>query len=131
MKNLIAAAQLLKITCHEAAYVAGWWKDTETGKDVRDWPHKFFILWVGTKMALIHSEVSEGLEGYRKALMDDKLPQRPALEVELADAVIRIFDLAGGMNYDIGGAIAEKLEYNAKRTDHKLENRSKENGKAF
>jgi len=53
------------------------------------------------------------------------------LEVELADAVIRIFDMAGGLNLDLGGAIAEKLQYNASRADHKPENRRQPGGKAF
>ena len=37
------------------------------------------------------------------------------VEVELADAVIRIADLAGALGLDLGGAIAEKLEYNRNR----------------
>jgi hypothetical protein len=52
-------------------------------------------------------------------------------EVELADAVIRIFDLAGGYGLDLGGALAEKLEYNASRADHKPENRKDLFGKKF
>lgn len=122
---------LLVAVCHGAAASSGWWKDTETGEDVRLWPAKFLSLWIGTKLALVHSEVSEGLEGHRKGLMDDKLPHRPMLEVELADAVIRICDLAGGLDMDLGGAIAEKIRYNAHRPDHKIENRTSEGGKSF
>lgn len=125
------AADTLVHVCYSAAFDSGWWIDAETGEDVRDWPKKFFMLWVGTKLALVHSEVSEGLEGYRKNLMDDKLPHRPMFEVELADAVIRICDLAGGLKMDLGGAIVEKLAFNAQRADHKPENRATENGKKF
>jgi hypothetical protein len=71
------------------------------------------------------------MEGARKGLMDDKLPARTMLEVELADAVIRIFDMAGGLHLDLGGAIAEKLAYNAQRADHKPGNRIKPGGKTF
>lgn len=85
----------------------------------------------GTFIALIHSEISEALEGVRKSLIDDHLPHRSMLEVELADAVIRIFDYAGFKGLDLGGAIAEKNEYNKNREDHKLENRNREGGKAF
>lgn len=129
--NEATAGRYLQDACHEAALSSGWWRDPETGDDVRAWPEKFFKLWVGTKLALVHSEVSEGLEGHRKGLMDDKLPHRPMLEVELADAVIRAFDLAGGMGFDLGGAIAEKLAFNATRADHRIENRQAAGGKLF
>jgi len=66
-------------------------------------------------IALMHSELSEALEADRKDLMDDKLPNRKGFEVELADAVIRIFDTAGARGLDLGGAILEKLEYNKSR----------------
>lgn len=44
--------------------------------------------------------------------MDDKIPHRSMLEVELADALIRICDMAGGLGLDLEGAVLEKLEYN-------------------
>lgn len=69
----------------------------------------------GEKVALMHSELSEALEADRKDLMDDKLPHRKGVEVELADEVIRVFDWCGKMGLDIGGAIMEKLAYNETR----------------
>ena len=66
-------------------------------------------------IALIHSEISEALEADRKDLIDDKLPHRSGLEVELADAIIRIKDFAGGKDLDIDGAVEDKLAYNTTR----------------
>lgn len=79
------------------------------------WPEDPTQRNVGELIALIHSELSEGLEAHRKDLMDDHLPHRKGLEVELADALIRILDMCGGLNLDISGAVKEKLEYNRSR----------------
>lgn len=122
-KNLAYDLQKIVNVCHGQSLEAGWWTDPETGQIL---PPS-----VPTKIALIHSEISEALEADRKDLMDDKLPHRKGIEVELADAIIRIADLAGRLNLDIGGAMVEKLEYNRVREDHKMENRAKENGKKY
>lgn len=112
--------ELVKI-CHGDAVKAGWYTDIHTGE-----PKK---LNIGERMALIHSEISEAFEAYRKGLMDDHLPHREGIEVELADAVIRICDFAGSEGLDLAGAIMEKLQYNRSREDHRIENRLLENGK--
>ena len=119
------AAAVLTHQCHNLAASSGWWTDLKTGEDLSGKKN------IPELLCLIHSEISEAMEGHRKGLMDDKLPHRPMLEVELADAAIRIFDMAGGMGLDVAGAIAEKLAYNAKRADHKPENRVAEGGKKF
>lgn len=104
---------------------AGWWKDIKTGEAFP----KGDVTLVLSKLALVHSEVSEAVEGVRKGLMDDHLKERPMAEVELADAIIRALDLAGHEGWDLAGAIIEKLYYNAQRADHKIENRLAEGGK--
>ena len=120
--------------CHKASVEAGWWKDITTGADfaaeVRNGTRLGKAL-VAEKLCLIHSEISEAMEGHRKGLSDDKLPHRLQIEVELADAVIRIADLAGALGLDLGGAIAEKIRFNEHRPDHKPENRAAAFGKAY
>lgn len=140
---------------------AGWWTDIETGENTLHTRN------VGEMLMLTVTEISEAMEADRKKLMDDKLPHRPGLTVELADAVIRILDLAGSRmaieeqareEYDsgwmsregyeaqygaepgyqresepevhpFGTVLVEKLEFNANREDHKIENRRGPNGK--
>ncbi len=60
-------------------------------------------------LALITSEVSEALEDFRKGNRDH-FPE------ELADVMIRVLDLAGGLGIDLDKAIAAKLEKNRARS---------------
>lgn len=113
----------LQQLCYKRAVDAGWHTDLVTGKPK--------VLNDGEQLMLIVSEIAEGMEGLRKNLMDDKLPHRPMVEVEMADAIIRICHWTGYKGYDLAGAIQEKLDFNSRREDHKIENRIKENGKKF
>lgn len=99
-----------------------WWVDAEGRQIERN---------KGALLMLIVSEVAEAMEGERKDLMDDKIPHRKMAEVELADALIRIFDYAGGFGYDLEGAYRDKMAYNAQREDHTHEARAREGGKAW
>jgi NTP pyrophosphatase (non-canonical NTP hydrolase) len=126
INSINTAADILQYECHQAAKSAGWWIDPKTGASITDNPYCF-----SSKLCLVHSEISEAMEGDRKDLMDDKLPHRKMREVELADAVIRIFDMAGAYQMDLAGAIAEKMFYNQSRADHKIENRVQSGGKSY
>lgn len=118
-RGITAAVEI----CHGLAKRAGWWTDLQTGQPKDRNP--------GELIALCHSELSEALEGVRKSAADSHLPHRKAVEVELADLIIRVFDMAGAWGLDLAGAMIEKLAYNAKRADHKPENRKAAGGKAF
>ena len=121
----LMAVSILMDACYHRGYNAGWWHDLKTGEPTNETRN------VGELLCLVHSEISEAMEGARKNLQDDHLPQHSMFETELADALIRIFDIAGGKNLNLAEALMDKLEYNENRADHKHENRVKEGGKQF
>lgn len=109
---------------------AGWYTDPRTGLTLDRNVMEMLMLTV--------TELAEAAEGWRKDLMDDHLPDFTSVGVELADVIIRILDLAGYLSsgkfpfydkLDIGAAFFAKMQYNAQRSDHKLENRAAPNGK--
>lgn len=88
--------------CHAIACDRGWYAKGERNK--------------GELIALIHSELSEALEALRDGNKpDSKCPEYSSLEVELADALIRIFDMAGYLKLDLEGALGAKMEINRGR----------------
>lgn len=132
--TVLRSAETLRFYCHAVAASSGWWTERDTGRNLTaryDPRQPYNGRNIGELLCLVHSEISEAMEGARKGLMDDHLPDRPMLEVELADAVIRIMDMAGGLGLDVAGAIAAKLAYNQSRADHKPEARAAAGGKAF
>lgn len=107
--------------CHKQ--YANWWINIETGEPIQ--------RNVGELLMLCVSELAEAMEGHRKNLQDDKIPHRKMFEVELADCLIRIFDMAGGLRMDLGGAFVEKMAFNSTREDHKIEQRKAAGGKKY
>lgn len=130
----IEAINALSALVHQRNVDAGWWTCPRSGEDLRGYKYPDNHLAYANRdvialIGLAITELSEAIEGVRKNCMDDKLPNRKMAEVEIADAFIRLFDIAGAHGFDLGNAMAEKLAFNAVREDHKMENR-KNGGKA-
>lgn len=86
---------------------------------------------VALKLMLIVSELGEAMEAhrknkfanieaYKKGVWDTfkqgfELNVKDTLEDEIADTIIRLFDMAGGLNIDLNFHIENKLKYNATR----------------
>jgi NTP pyrophosphatase (non-canonical NTP hydrolase) len=92
---------------HAMACEKGWWPEGPQNPDE-----------IPAKLALIHSEVSEALEQYRDGHMlpyESHSGKPEGFGVELADVLIRVFDLCGYLKIDLDRLVRLKMDYNATR----------------
>jgi NTP pyrophosphatase (non-canonical NTP hydrolase) len=82
---------------HRLAVEKGWW----------DSPRPLPEL-----LCLLHSEISEALEAYRNNIPEG---ESGCLSEELADLVIRIWDMCGALGIDIAKSVEKKHKYNMTR----------------
>lgn len=70
----------------------------------------------GTRIALIHSELSELLDGLRNGNpTSEHIPEYTTAEEEAADVLIRLMDLCHLKGWKLGGAVESKMRYNQTR----------------
>lgn len=82
---------------HQYAKDKGWWEEKREVPEL---------------LCLIHSEISEALEAYRNNV---PIGEKHSLAEELADAVIRIWDMSEALNINIVEEVNKKHKYNLTR----------------
>ena len=100
-----SAIDQLVYLCHQNAVLHGFYEDESVNH-------------VLIKMALVVTELSEVIEGFRNGKgikPDEHCPDFSNEEIEVADSIIRLLDYAGWRNLRLGQALQAKHAYNVGR----------------
>ena len=129
-QQFIESFNALATEAHDTAVSKGWWdsedavllraiasSDPAFSKVLMSLASKLEAKNDGEMIALMHSELSEALEALRHGNPpDDKIPEFSGVEAELADVIIRIFDLCSQRGWRVAEALVAKMEMNKSRS---------------
>ena len=90
--------------CHKIARSKGWYEGGDRN--------------IGEQLMLVVTEVAEAMEDLRVGAMTlsyDSNGKPCGFPIEVADVMIRLFDLAGYLQIDLEGAVDEKIAFNETR----------------
>ena len=114
----VSAWEYMQRKAHTNAINKGWWEKRDKAVEVLNAAGLGAYgkqLVMSQAILLEHCELSEGVEGMRKDLKDDKCPEFDMVVVEHADVIIRMLDLAEKNQWPLAEAIIAKMKMNEGR----------------
>jgi hypothetical protein len=111
--NLTITAGEMEEFCHFMAKRSGWWINPGDGSD-RTETGDFNVA---AMVLSIINEVTCAAHGVEIPQQDELMPEREALEVRLAGAVIRIFNLGQACGFDLTTTMWDMLALNQQYTE--------------
>ena len=115
----LSAFSWLKVVAHRNSKAKGFWDESDLTQGALTHDPKLLDHYLTqerlAKAGLVASELGELIEGIRKPGPDQHLPDFSQQEVEAADIIIRLLDMAERYEWDLGGAVFKKIAYNLNR----------------
>lgn len=106
---------------HTNSAMKGFWNEFTSAENAGD-ESKLRAL-INEKLLLVVSEITEAMEELRSGHKPEEIYTGDAgkpegFGVEVADALIRLFDLVGGLEIPIGDIVLQKMGYNSESRGH-------------